>query len=349
MSTSSNGPEGMLIGGYTTVDLSFMLARAYELSGDKDSADQAYAECFKLMPSSQSHVNAKAWLRDGKTWRERAQYYEKKGHHAVASDAWMQAVRLRKRGSPITKDIWMTLAHCFRRCGELKNAIQCAEKAHSVFPWSPEIRHFLSHCASKIWAKPIAREAAASLLIQRTIARGCKGRREGQAYMKNERFQRNLRYNSATKIQSCWRGYIWRKVARKYKERCERLIRKSLLRISTRVLGDNLKYWVFWTRQRKRFKLLVLKRNAACLEWVFAMWVKWWRLRLKDEQRRLEYEQKVKMSLWRIAQARKAKSVALWRRYAVLMRRVKRTARRAFLRQKEYVYLSLSLSLSLSL
>ena len=57
-----------------------------------------------------------------------------------------------------------------------------------------------------------------------------------------------------------------------------------------------------------------------------------------DEAKRLEYERKVKRSLWKIQNAQKVKAFETLREYARMSKRVKRMARRALLERTGYYY-----------
>ena len=264
-------------GCYTDMEYSFLLSRAYELSGRKGEAKEGYAEIFKQGRSSGSisFRSMKEWLRSPSLWRSKAELYERNFHFAAASDAWMKFVRRSRKGQDLSLKDWLAVARSFRLCGERSNAVSCAKRAQAIFMYDPFTRKCLKSWGGEDLRNSLVREDVAALDIQRVLYRGRKGRLAGRAHMHRERAYRGGRRVAATKIQSCFRGYIFRKRAYEYKEHCESLVRKSVRRIAMRILLNAWTVWSFTAKQRGKFKSILFRANSASKAWVFDIWKRW--------------------------------------------------------------------------
>jgi hypothetical protein len=204
-------------------------------------ARECYKELFKLMKEGVKHdpyqkafwrsKNWQYWFFDPDTWLKLAEEFLERSEFTWAIDAYKTCIsrsriRFGEEAPPESSWDWpswsyqpytsqfMKLAHCYRAVRDKDRALEAAEQAYELAPYSVEIRDTLAKWSKKKWGKHVRKQDKASVTMQR-IQRGCWGRRRARLRLReviNEAEHRRKTYRmdlSCRPLLRVFRGPTW--------------------------------------------------------------------------------------------------------------------------------------------
>jgi Ran GTPase-activating protein (RanGAP) involved in mRNA processing and transport/tetratricopeptide (TPR) repeat protein len=205
-------------------------------------ARESYKDLFKQMKETVKHdpyqkafwrsKNWQYWFFDPVTWLKLAQEYYDRSEYTWAIDAYRTGIsryriRFGEEAPPESSWDWptwsyqpypeqfMKLAHCYRAIQDKARALEAAEQALELAPYSIEIRDTLAKWSKRKWGRRNRKQDKAATTMQR-IQKGCWGRRRARLRLReviNEAEHRRQTYRmdlSCRPLLQVFRGPTWR-------------------------------------------------------------------------------------------------------------------------------------------
>ncbi len=136
--TMSAGPPAP----YSVIDLLFLKGRIYEeWSKEEDGREQvshkSYMKVFSKLKNSGSipaDSDFDDWMNDPVTWCSVAEKTVAAGHYILSADLFHECITKHEEmdGSPPLPALWFEIAKSYCRCGRMKTAKQCLERALKI-------------------------------------------------------------------------------------------------------------------------------------------------------------------------------------------------------------------------